>query len=364
MLKIGIIGLPNVGKSTLFNALTHGRAEANPYPFTTIDSNVGMAALADPRLEEIAACTGAEKVIPAPVKFVDIAGLVKGAHDGEGLGNQFLGHIREVDAIAHLVRCFSDANVAHVEAGVDPVRDIETVELELLFADQETVARRLEKERKASKSGDRQTVAGAEFLAGLLEKLEKGTPARMIEVPGQQSELFRSLWLLTAKPGIYVANLSEDDLPEDESELFAKVKRKAGEQGAEAVGISAKIEEEITELAPEEAADFLADLGEDEPGLARLVHTCYKLLGLITFFTIESGHAQAWPLPEGSNAAQAAGQIHGDMETGFIKADVINYSHLTEAGSFAAAREQGHLMVEGREYIVKDGDVLRIKFKA
>ncbi len=363
MLQVGIIGLPNAGKSTLFNALTRGHAEAGPYPFTTIDANTGMAALADPRLEEIAACTGAEKVVPAAVKFVDIAGLVEGAHQGEGLGNRFLGHIREVDAVAHVVRCFAYADVAHVESGIDPVRDIELVELELLFADRETVARRLEKTSKAAKGGDRELAAAAAFLEQLLAELDAGVPARRVEVPEQHAELFHDLWLLTAKPVVYVANLAEEDLPPGESELFARVEQKAREEGAAVVGVSAGIEGEIAELSPEEAAEFRAELGEEEPGLERLVRACYRLLDLVTFFTVESGIAQAWSLPAGSTAAQAAGRIHSDMEQGFIRAEVVHCSQLLGCGSFAGAREAGKLMVEGREYVVQDGDVLRIKFK-
>jgi len=360
-LQIGIIGLPNSGKSTIFNALTRAGAQVAGYPFSTVDPNYGVAAVPDDRLERVASAAGCAKVIPADLRLVDIAGLVEGAHHGEGLGNQFLAHIREVDALAHAVRCFSSPDVAHVRAEIDPELDIAVVNTELILADLAAVERRKSRISKAAKTGDREKAMELTLLDRVESELDGGTPLRAMNLSPQEREILAGLFLLTAKPVIYVANLGEEQLGED-GQLLRAVRDMSAAEGAGLVAFSAKLEAEIEELEPGEEAEFLAAYGIESLGLEEFASRCYSLLGLITFFTTESGECRAWPLREGSNAVQAAGRIHTDMEQGFIRAEVIAWDRFLEYGSFHAARDGGAVRVEGRDYIVQDGDVILFRF--
>lgn len=367
-LQIGIVGLPNVGKSTLFNALTNATAEVANYPFTTIEPNVGIVPLADARLEYVASLVQPEKVIPSTVRFVDIAGLVKGAHRGEGLGNQFLGHIRDVDAIAMVVRCFEDENVAHVAETLDPWSDIETVWTELILADVETVERRMEKVQTSAKARPQEHIAELAWLTRLRDHLNSGQRASSLlggqaEAPdATAAEWLASMALLTAKPHLYVANVGERDLPQG-GELAARVRQRAAEEGVEAVVLCAQTEMELREWPADEASAYLADLGQAEPGLQRLARAGYRVLKLITFFTATGTKAvQAWAIPEGTVAPAAAGKVHTDMERGFIRAEVVAFDDLKQLGSFAAAKEHGRLRTEGRSYVIQDGDVVHFRF--
>lgn len=360
---IGLVGLPNAGKSTVFNALTKAHAEVAGYPFSTKSSNTGTANLPDERLFALAKAVKAERVVPTAVKFVDVAGLVKGASLGEGLGNTFLGVIRDVDALAHIVRCFDDPDVAHVLGGADPVRDIEIVNLELILADLAVVERRLGKVGRQAKSGGREALAEVELLMKVKAALEQGAPARSLRLQPDELMILAPNPLLTMKPLIYVANISEEDL--ETPNVFAQaVKAHARKEGVEALVISAKIESELAELSEEEADSFLAEMGLLESALDRLVVAAYKLLKLITFFTIESQETKAWTIFEGASASDAAGKIHSDMERGFVKAEVAKWKDVTELGSWQAVREDGRLLVEGRDYRVCDGDVILFKFAA
>jgi len=360
-LEIGIVGLPNSGKSTLFNALTAAHAAVAGYPFSTVEPNVGVVPLSDPRLEELSRRAGCEKTVPATVRFVDIAGLVEGAHRGEGLGNRFLSHIREVDAVAHTVRCFEDPDVAHIAAELDPARDIAIVNTELILADLESVDRRLGSIAKAARSGDKEKQSELAALQKVREGLDGGKPARSLELSPGERELLAPLFLLTLKPVIYVANLGEELLP-DGGELMAAVRGAAAAEGAECVAFCAKLESELEELEPQDLAEFLAGYGLEELGLRKLVAASFRLLGLITFFTTESKECRAWPVRRGTRAAEAAGKIHSDMEAGFIRAEVIPFEDFMRFGSMNAAREAGALHAEGRDYQVRDGDVIRFRF--
>lgn len=363
-MEVGIIGLPNAGKTTLFNALTNAGAEVAAYPFTTIGSNVGIAEVPDERLHQIAKVVSSEKVVPATVRFVDIAGLVRGASRGEGLGNQFLGHIREVDAIAHVVRCFESPTVSHVEGGVDPQRDIEVVELELILADLKVAEAALEKVEKKAKSGDKEALKRADALSRAKRALEAGKLLKSSDLGDEDRKALAGISFLTDKPVIYVANATESEIGGSEGPAVSKVKEMAKARRAESVEICAKLEEELADLSDEEANEYLAAIGLEERGLDRLAEAAYRLLNLVTFFTIESGECRAWPVKAGTKAPAAAGKIHTDMERGFIKAEVVPWRVLVESGSFAAAREKGLLLVEGKEYVVRDGDVILFKFAA
>ena len=361
-LQIGVVGLPNVGKSTLFNALTRANAAVASYPFTTIERNVGVAQVPDQRLWDIAALVKPERVVPTTVEFVDIAGLVKGASHGEGLGNQFLGYIRNVDAIAMVVRCFRDAQIPHVAAEINPRDDIEVVDLELLLADLATVERRLGRVRSAAKARPKDYAAELDFLEELHHRLEAGEKAADLAVTDKQAEMLRELNLLTAKPRLYVANVGEEDLPAG-GELAAVVAEVAAVERTEVVSICAQLEMELADWPPEEAAAYRAETGSGEPGLQKLVEAGYRLLNLITFFTTTGGkEVRAWTLPRGALAPQAAGKVHSDMERGFIRAEVVSCQDLMASGSFAAAKQRGLLRLEGKEYVVQDGDVIHFRF--
>lgn len=361
-LQIGIVGLPNVGKSTLFNALTRANAAVASYPFTTIERNVGVAEVPDQRLWDIAAMVKPERIVPTTIEFVDIAGLVKGASHGEGLGNQFLGYIRNVDAVAMLVRCFRDTQIPHVTAELDPRDDITVVDLELLLADLATVERRLEKVRSAAKARPKDYAAELDFLEELHHRLEAGEKAADLTVTDKQAEMLRELNLLTAKPRLYVANVGEEDLPEG-GELAAAVTEVATVEGAGVVSICAQLEMELADWPPDEAAAYRAETGSGEPGLQKLVEAGYRLLNLITFFTTTGGkEVRAWTLLRGTLAPQAAGEVHSDIERGFIRAEVISYQELMASGSFATAKQRGLLRLEGKEYVVQDGDVIHFRF--
>lgn len=362
-LHIGLVGLPNVGKSTLFNALTKAGATVAVYPFTTIEPNLGVVAVPDARLEALATMLGPEKATPATVEFVDIAGLVKGAHKGEGLGNQFLGHIRSVDAIAMVCRCFEDPDVVHVDGAIDPLRDLEVLDLELILADLEVMERRLEKVRSAAKANPREYAAEVEALEDLHVRLQGGERAAVwAEADEGRALLAQEMSLLTAKKRVYVANIGEDDLPEGGA-LAEAVARAAGGEGAPFVVICAQLEADLSEWPPDEAAAYRADVGLERSGLEALAWAGYEVLDLITFFTITGGKVvRAWAIRRGTRAAQAAGKVHTQMEKGFIKAEVLDFEQLVEVGDWHAARDRGVLRTEGRDYVVQDGDVCLFRF--
>ena len=363
-MKLGIVGLPNVGKSTLFNSLTKAGAESANYPFCTIDPNVGIVAVPDERLKLLGDMYHSKKVTPAVIEFVDIAGLVKGASKGEGLGNQFLSNIREVDAIVHVVRCFEDPNVIHVDGSIDPLRDIETINLELIFSDIEILERRIAKTGKQARM-DKSLAKEAALLEALKAHLEEGRLARSYETEDEDElALLASYNLLTYKPVIFAANVAEEDLANDgaDNKGVAQVRELAKETGSEVFVICAQIEEEISELDDDEKAMFLEDLGLKESGLEKLIKASYHLLGLHSFLTAGEDETRAWTIKVGTKAPQAAGKIHSDFERGFIKAEVVNYKDLLKMGSLAAAREKGLVGMEGKDYVVKDGDVILFRF--
>ncbi len=363
-MKLGVVGLPNVGKSTLFNAITHAGAECANYPFCTIEPNVGIVAVPDYRLEVLGKMYNTKKITPAVVEFVDIAGLVKGASQGEGLGNKFLANIRETDAIVHVVRCFEDENVTHVDSAIDPLKDIETINLELIFADTESVKKRLDKAISMTKTGDKKYKVEAEFLQKLFDHLNDLKPARTLKVTDDEKEYLKTLFLITAKPVIYTANIGEMDMGKDENSLplVKKVIDFANSEGAEHMVICAKTEEELSMLEPEEQKMFLTELGVEESGLDRLVKTSYRLLGLLSYLTAGEKEVRAWTIENGTKAPQAAGKIHTDFEKGFIRAEIVDYDVLVELGSFNAAKEKGKVRSEGKEYVIKDGDVVLFRF--
>ena len=364
-MKLGIVGLPNVGKSTLFNSLTNAGALAANYPFATIDPNVGIVAVPDKRIENLGKLYNTKKVTPAVIEFVDIAGLVKGASQGEGLGNQFLANIRETDAIVHVVRCFEDYNIVHVDGNIDPLRDIETINMELIFADLEVLERRIAKVAKTARM-DKTAGKELELLERLKAHLEANELAKNFEVGDDEDlqNLFKGYNLLTAKPVIYAANVKEDDLANDGADNAGvqAVRKYAAETNSEVFVVCAQIEAEISELDADEKAEFLADMGLTESGLDKLIKASYHLLGLISFLTAGEDECRAWTIKEGTKAPQAAGKIHTDFERGFIKAEVVSYDHLMEYGSLSAAREKGVVGMEGKEYVVKDGDVILFRF--
>ena len=363
-MKLGIVGLPNVGKSTLFNSLTKAGAESANYPFCTIDPNVGIVAVPDERLKLLGDFYHSKKVTPAVIEFVDIAGLVKGASKGEGLGNQFLANIREVDAIIHVVRCFEDENVVHVDGSIDPMRDIETINLELIFSDLEILERRIAKTTKTARM-DKDAAKELEFLKKIKAHLEEGRPASTIELEDEDQEGYMKEYnLLTYKPVIYAANVSEDDLADDaqSNPHVQKVREYAEETGSEVFALCAEIEQEISELEDDEKKEFLEDLGIKQSGLEKLIVASYRILGLLSFLTAGEDETRAWTIKVGTKAPQAAGKIHSDFERGFIKAEVVNYRDLLESGSYAKAREKGLVRMEGKDYVVQDGDVILFRF--
>lgn len=362
-LTAGIVGLPNVGKSTLFNAITQAGAESANYPFCTIDPNVGIVEVPDERLQKLTELVKPKKTIPTAFEFTDIAGIVKGASKGEGLGNKFLSHIRQVDAICHVVRCFADENITHVSGKVDPISDIETINLELILADLETVEKRIDRVAKLAKQKDKTAVYEHEILAKLLEAFESEKPARSVEFTEEQFKLVKGLHLLTSKPILYVANVSEEEVASSSDNPYVQqVREFAAGENAEVIVICAKIESEIVELEGEEKEMFLEELGIEESGLDQLIRASYHLLGLATYFTAGEQEVRAWTFKKGMKAPQCAGIIHTDFERGFIRAEIVSYEDLLSAKTMGAAREAGNVRLEGKEYIVKDGDVIHFRF--
>ncbi len=361
-MKIGIVGLPNVGKSTLFNSITKAGAESANYPFCTIEPNVGIVAVPDERLQKLAEMYNTKKITPAVVEFVDIAGLVKGASKGEGLGNKFLSHIRETDAICEVVRCFEDSNVVHVDGSVDPIRDIETINLELIFADIETVDKRLDKAKKMLKA-DKKYQAEIDLLEKIKLALENGMPARQLEYNEDEKEMLKEMFLLTTKPIIYIANVSEEQLSDTENDANVnKVREYASKEKAEVIPLCVKIEDELSTLDDNDKKEMLEALGLEESGLDTLIKKSYDLLGLMSFLTAGEPEVRAWTIKKGTKAPQAAGKIHSDIERGFIKAEVISYDELIKEGSMVQAKEKGLVRQEGKEYIMQEGDIVLFKF--
>jgi GTP-binding protein YchF len=359
--RCGIIGLPNVGKSTIFNAMTSAGVQASNYPFCTIDPNVGIVPLRDKRLYKLAKMVEPERVVPTTVEFVDIAGLVRGASKGEGLGNQFLGHIRSVDALAHIVRCFDDPDVVHVDGEVDPGRDIETINTELILADLDSVEKRVDKLAKMAKGGDKVAAATHELARRVIDELSAGRPARVLDQEALESGSMKELNLLTAKPVLYVVNVDEAGIDGDSTSV-AEVRKIAEREGGEVVVICGKVESEIAELPEDERESFLSDIGIAESGLDRMARAGYDLLGLITYFTVGKKEVRAWTVEQGASAVDAAGVIHTDFVRGFIRAEVIAYDDFIALGSEVACKEKGRMRLEGKEYIVNDGDLMHFRF--
>lgn len=361
-MKLGVVGLPNVGKSTLFNAITQAGAEIANYPFCTIEPNVGVVAVPDERLDKLAALYDSKKITPTYLRFVDIAGLVKGASRGEGLGNKFLSHIREVDAIVHVVRCFKDSNVTHVSDTVDPLSDMQTINLELILADIETVNSRLNKAISMQKTGDKKYKIEADLLKRIADHLASEQPIRTMSLDEDEKIAVEEMFLLTSKPVIYAANIAEEDIGNDDNPLVKVVEQAAAQEGSETLVICAKVEEELSRLDADEKAMFLESYGIEESGLNRLVKKCYKLLHLVSYLTAGEKETRAWTITEGTKAPQAAGKIHSDFEKGFIRAEIVPYEVMLEMGGYNQAKEHGKVRSEGKDYVVKDGDVVLFRF--